>query len=245
MKKTFTLLTALCMSVAYAQVESETVYTESQPVIQEKEADLYPFELGISAGWGITAKGDDEPYVCDMGFINIEGAYYVMETVAFTIDFGFGYGGDELSADVSGASYYDYYDSEYDYSRISLSLMGGIRSVIPVMPYTSVVVGAKVGVDAQYLSLNHNFGGSYYYNGYYYDYDYEEDQVNWNVGFAYAIYGGLSFQISEQTALDITYQYRGTTAKPEAEHFWEEGCPTVEAGELGFHEIRAGLRIRF
>ncbi len=249
MKKTLALLATLCMGVAYAQVESETIYNESQPILQEKASELYPFEFGVSAGWGITAKGDDEPYVTDMGVINLEAAYYVMESVAFTFDFGFSFGGEDLEADFSGDfpscgydDYYGYYhgcdhNNEYDYNRFSFTFMTGFRSVIPVMPYTSVVLGAKGGIDVQSLSLNHTFGCEYE--------AFEHDQVEWSIGFAYALYGGLNFRISEQVSLDVTYQYRASTAAPSVEHFWEEGYPTVEAGELGFHEIRAGLRVRF
>ena len=268
MKKTIALLAALLTGLSYAEegyTYEPTDYITSQATQVYKVAtEKMPFEMGFNVGYGMSTNADTENFTEDMYFANLDMAYYFMETVALTFDFGLGFSNQEIAT--GGCGYYDdydwYYDEyygyycegvKYDFDRWSLNFMVGLRSIMEVMPRTTLVLGAKAGVDAQCLTVSADtssacYDCSYNYNydsGYYEDVNSESSHNAWAFGFTYAFYAGLNFQITNKTALEVGYQYRASTAAPTAKGQWFGMDGDIMAGKLSFHEIRAGLRWKF
>ena len=253
MKKTLLISMMLLSGLTFAQTEETEVapqYTVAPEVTQEVAEPLnYDFAFTLSGG--LCTADDKDPYVTNMAFLATEWAYYISENHAFTFELGFGYGGDDFGKPEYYNDYkqhqnwYDYHRGEngYDFSyyRLSLNMMAGFRTVIPIMRNLSATVGVKGGVDFQCLSLDHPVDSYYYYDRH----EFEHDQVVWCAGLVYAAYVGLNYQFTEKTSVELGYQFRGTTAEPEVTNYWQKGQPTTTAAKLNFHEIKLGVRVKF
>lgn len=261
MKKTLTYTMLLLSGYAFAQAEGTNA--PPQYSMPQEEAEVLNNEFAFTLSGGLSTADDKDPYETHMGFISLEWDRYISENHAFTFEIGFGYGGDDFGKPELYSDYADYsnwYDShsdeytDFSFQRMSVNMMVGFRTVIPIVRRLSATVGIKGGVDFQCLSLDHSverYHDPYYdrYTGIYYPggwkSDFEHDQVAWAAGFVYAAYAGINYEVSEKVSLELGYQFRGTTAQPEVTNYWQEGCPKVKGAKLNFHEIRFGVRGKF
>lgn len=201
-----------------------------------------PHQFSINLSYGISSNSENELYDCNMGRFELEYTNQFAPYQAVTIGLGIGGGGGDVQMLLPGQ--YRPRHFEYEYNRTSVTLMVGYRVQIPVTQNISLAAGVKAGMDVQRLSLDY-YPYDKRYDPYEDTYYSEPEQDDTAVGFFYAAYAGLNYKINERTSLEVGYQFSSSSARPEARHEWERGCPHVKAPEWGVHEIRAGLRFDF
>ena len=195
--------------------------------------------INLSGGF---SNGNGELYDTDIFSLEIELAYDLNKYNALTLGFSMGMGGGDEAMWLPGHRGPRYF--EYDYTRSPLMVMVGYRLQLPITKRVTLAMGVKGGVDMQSISLDY-YPHEYEYDPYEDEYYNDPEQRDHKFGFAYAAYAGLNFKLGEQTGLEVGYQFRASTARPEVCREWEPGCPTVKVPELGLHEVRVGLRVDF
>lgn len=242
MKKVITPAVLMCAMTAMA-VEPAPQPEVDDSMIQQLTLpeEEYRGHFGINFAGGIS-NGNGELYDTDIYSIELELAYDLNKYNAVTMGMSLGVGSGDESMWLPGHRGPRYF--EYDYTRSPLTFMLGYRLQLPVTKRITFAMGVKGGLDIQSISLD------YYPHEYRYDpdddsYYNDPEQRDHKVGLVYAGYAGINFKIGQQTSLEVGYQFRASTARPEVCREWEPGCPTVKVPELGLHEVRVGLRFDF
>lgn len=210
--------------------------------MQSTQPEERQHQFSFNLSYGISNNSENELYDCDLARFELECGYQFAPYQSVTLGLGIGGGGGDVEMMLPGNHRPRYF--EYEYNRTSFTLMVGYRVQIPVTQSLSLAAGVKGGLDVQKLSLDY-YPYDMHYDPYEDTYYSKPEQENSAVGFIYAAYAGLNYKINERTSLEVGYQFSSSSARPEARHEWERGCPHVKAPEWGVHEIRAGLRFNF
>lgn len=221
--------------------QAEPVYPE-QITMQTYNDERSVHQLAVNVGGGISTEGEKELYDTNMILFDVEYAYYLNNYNALTIGLTIGSGGDDVEQWLPGRHHPHYFAYEYD--RSTFALMVGYRLQLPVTERLSFALGVKAGLDFQTLALDY-YPQDFRYDPYDDEYYSEPEQEENDLGFKYAAYAGLNYQLTDHTSLEIGYQFSNSTAQPAVHHEWERHCPKVTAPKYGLHEIRAGLRFDF
>ncbi len=242
MKKVIIPTVLMCAMTAMAAAPSAEPEVDDSLIKQlTLPTEEYRGHFGVNFVGGFS-NGNGELYDTDIYSVEIELAYDLNKYNALTLGMSMGMGGGDEAMWLPGRKGPRYF--EYDYTRAPITFMLGYRLQVPITNRVTFVMGAKGGLDIQSISLD------YYPHEYRYDpdddtYYNDPEQRDHKFGLTYAAYAGLSFKLSEKTSLEVGYQFRASTARPEVRREWEHGSPTVKVPELGLHEVRVGLRFDF
>lgn len=228
-------LLALCLlSSSYGQTPGMTPLQEVDYTTLPRYRNPHAYALDVHAAYGFSAAPSSR-FETDMFGIEVEGAFYFTPRQAVTLSLGIAGGGDDhryWMGDDRG-NYWPFTDS---YDRTNVTLMAGYRFTQPLGRFVTLNLGAKCGLDVQYLSVDYGYGFRDWWD--------DGDQDGTAAGLGYAGYVGLTFQLTRNTSLEIGYQYRGATTKPKA----KSGCwdaPDFKASSMRWHEMRVGWRCHF
>ena len=196
------------------------------------------YEFTISVNYGFKASPDN-PYSCDMLGFELEGAYYLTDHQAVTLSIGFAGGGDDENFWVTPREGPPIpWTDSFDRSSVTLAL--GYRFSHRLSRFCELQVGAKCGLDVQ--SIDTEFG--YGWSDYYYDNPWDCGKRHTTAGMIYAGYVNLCFPISRNAMLLVGYQYRGSTAKPDAKYGYPYDM-SIQTGTMRWHEVRVGAAFTF
>ena len=242
MKKVIASTLLMCAIPAMAVVpNTESAVDDSLIKQLEEPKEEYRGQFGVHFAGGFS-NGNGELYDTDIYSLELELAYNLNHYNALTLGLSMGMGGGDESMWLPGHRGPRYF--EYDYTRSSIACMLGYRLQVPITERVTFVMGAKGGLDNQSISLDY-YPHEYRYDPYDDTYYNDPEQRDHKFGLTYAAYAGLSFNLSEKTSLEVGYQFRASTARPEVRREWEHGNPTVKVPEMGLHEVRVGLRFNF
>ena len=213
----------------------------SAPTVQHypRYMDSSNYEFNISVNYGFKASPDN-PYACDMLGFELEGAYYFTNRQAVTLSIGFAGGGDDENFWVTPHDGHPPVPWTDSFDRSSFTLALGYRFSHRVNRFCDLQVGAKCGLDVQ--SIDTEFG--YGWSDSYYDNPWDCGKRHTSVGMIYAGYVNLCFPISRNAMLLIGYQYRGSTAKPDAKYGYPYDM-SFQTGTMRWHEVRVGAVFTF
>lgn len=212
--------TTILALAAAMPVMAGTAYNVPEPV------NPYSIEMGVSynfAARDIVKVNGNGPKVDTLG-VDLTGVYKVNDRSSWNLRFGFATGSDDAG------DHHNYYigSTKTDVRVNSFYLMPGYRYTHPVSDYTSVFIGANVGVINESLKTKFTDG-----------FDTRRFHGS-EFGFAYSGEAGLRFELSKNFDLFVAYQFFGSTAEPGLNHI--ENSST--RSQL-YHCVRAGLSFDF
>ncbi len=184
-----------------------------------------PYTLDIRGYYGFRAL-PHSACATDMVGAEAEFACYVTPRQAVTFSGSFGFGRHDARVPENRAGGPAFMSEEF--SRNDFAFMVGYRFTQPLSPYVSLSFGVKGGVDIQELSCDEDRG----------------DRSEISCGFGYAAYATLEAQLGWRTRLQLGYQFRGATTRPDAPGGYEES-PAVSVHSLRWHEVHLGVRFLF
>ncbi len=192
---------------------------------QQVQVRHSPFTLDVRGYYGFRAV-PNSACATDMAGMEAEFACYLNPFQAVTFSGSFGYGRHDAH-DFAGPAF-----APEDFSRSDFSLMVGYRFTQPLTPYTSLSFGIKGGLDVQELSCDDAWGAP------------RGDRRETGCGFGYAASAMLETKLSRRTMLQVGYQFRGSTTKPDCPER-AFGAPPVSVHSLRWHEVHVGVRVLF
>lgn len=213
-----------------------------QPSVQRypRYMDSANYEFNLSVNYGFKACPDNS-YACDMLGFELEGAYYLTDRQAVTLSIGLAGGGDDenfwVTPPPGKGLPYPWTDS-YDRSSVTLAL--GYRFSQRLSRFCELQLGAKCGLDVQSIETEFGYGWS----DPYYDNPWDCGKRDTAVGMIYAGYVNLCFPISRNAMLFVGYQYRGSTARPDAKYGYPYDMK-FKTGTMRWHEVRMGATFTF
>lgn len=234
--KTCTLIATAAMAisaVASGQAPTPAPMQEVDYSTLPRYRNPHAYTVDVHAAYGFSAAPSSK-YETDMFGCEVEGAFYFTPRQAVTLSLGVAGGGDDHHYWVSDGSHYWPFTDSYD--RTDITLMAGYRFTQPLGRYVTLSLGAKCGLDVQYLSVDYGYGFRDWWD--------DGDQDGTSAGFGYAGYAGFGFQLSPHVSLEVAYQYRGATTKPRAKSGYVD-VPDYKASSMRWHEVRVGFRCRF
>lgn len=202
-----------------------------------KPINRYMIDLTIGYGF----KGvPNSKYATDVTTCELETAYNLTYHQSLTLSFGITSGGKTNNYWVRDERphHHDLTPFTDSFDRYSLSIMGGYRFTQPLLGGVSLVLGAKCGLDVQTIEIDYGYGWSGY------PYNCEKGNRDTKAGMAYAGYASLLFHVSQNSALLLGYQFRGSTCKPSPDSEYSESG-RIHSRTMRWHEVRIGLSCRF
>ncbi len=173
-------------------------------------------------------------YATDMVGMEAEFAWLYSPRQALTLSGSFGTGGNDRVNYVHTPR--GPIPVSEDFTRSDITLMGGYRFTQPLTQNTSISFSLKGGLDIQRLSYDDFCPGYDHYDCH----SYGETRC----GFAYAAAVTLETRLTQNIMLQLGYQFRGSTTKPDAPSIVPGGASS-SAHSLRWHEVHLGLRFAF
>ncbi len=214
----------------------------SVPLLPMQPADQSfraPLTFDIRGFYGFLAL-PDSTFTTDMSGLEMEFACYFTPRNAFTIGVSFGAGfNDNVSYMQTPHGSVPVAD---DFVRTDFSVMLGYRFTQALTPYTTLSFSLRGGLDVQDLSYSEYDEPK----GWQRDWGWLGDRSSGDArcGFGYAASVMLETQLSRQMQLQIGYQFRGATTRPDTPATsWGASAESVHS--LRWHEVHIGLRFVF
>ncbi len=214
--------------------QAQPVAAHASPYRQVKEHGIYT-EGTAFFGFGVSDAIKDLP---ELGELDIVGAEFTVghrfnkfTAVNLRVSYGYGYG--SISGYGAGVGSY-----ALDMRQHTFALMPGVRQSFRLgLSPVEIFFGANAGLAV----VGNYIDGSAHLQGQGWGYA-EFDGVE--AGFAYSVEVGVKYHYSQWGYVFAAYQFRGSTAAPDAEDRYDSRY-YIETEEQMYHTIRLGAGMQF